>query len=45
MKIKGPESVKQKIIQLQSNPNIEYAEPNYIYHILSFNDTYSGNLW
>jgi nucleoside diphosphate kinase len=45
MTIEGNESVEQKIVQLQSDVNVEYAEPNYIYHDLSFNDTYSGNLW
>jgi len=45
MSIKGTESVEQKIMELASNANVEYAEPNYIYHIMSFNDTYTGNLW
>lgn len=45
MKIQWPESVEQKIIELESDPNIEYVEPNYIRHIQSFTDTYSGNLW
>ncbi|MEI6673231.1 MAG: hypothetical protein WCL02_08195 [bacterium] len=44
MKIIGSETVEQKITQIKSDPNVEYAEPNYIRHIQSFNDTYVGNL-
>lgn len=34
------------LLQLKSDPNVEYAEPNYIYHILSttFNDKYTWEL-
>jgi thermitase len=31
-------SVKDKINQLKANPNIEYAEPNYIYKVQLFSD-------
>ncbi len=46
MEIQWTETVEQKIIQLQSDVNVEYAEPNYIYSTMSmsFNDPYSGNL-
>lgn len=44
MEIQGTESVEQKIIQLESSSNVEYAEPNYIRHIQSFNDTHTGVL-
>lgn len=45
MKIQWTESVEQKIIQLQSDPNIEYVQPNFIYHIqvTDPNDTYFNN--
>ncbi|MFA6256104.1 MAG: S8 family serine peptidase, partial [Candidatus Absconditabacterales bacterium] len=33
MTIEGNESVEQKIIQLQSDPNVEYAQPNFVYKI------------
>jgi hypothetical protein len=41
MKIVGNETVEDKIIALRSDPTVEYSEPNYIYHTLSFNDSYS----
>lgn len=44
MKILGKETVEEKVMQLEANASIEYAEPNYIRHIQTFNDTYSGNL-
>ncbi len=44
MKIEWTESVEQKIVQLQSDSNIEYVQPNYIYHVTS-NDPWSWNLW
>jgi thermitase len=43
MAISWSDGVEQKIIQLQANANVEYAQPNYIYHILStwFDDIHS----
>jgi subtilisin family serine protease len=40
-------SVKDAITQYMSDPNVEYAEPNYIKRALSRipNDTYFGNQW
>ena len=40
-------SVKDAITTYMSNPNVTYAEPNYIAHIMSTipDDTYFGNQW
>jgi subtilisin family serine protease len=39
-------SVEDAIIQYMSDPNVEYAEPNYIIRALTIpNDTYFGNQW
>ena len=39
-------SVKQAIEKLKSNPNVEYAEPNYIYKInFTSNDPFLNQLW
>jgi subtilisin family serine protease len=40
-------SVKDAVMQYMSDPNVEYAEPNYTRHIMSTipNDTYFGNQW
>src|SRR4030043_1990542 len=40
-------SVKDAIMQYMSDPNVEYAEPNYIRRTLSTipDDTYFGNQW
>jgi hypothetical protein len=35
MKIDSNQNVEQKLIELQSDPNVEYAQPNFIYHIMS----------
>lgn len=47
--VKLPEgvSVSNAVVQYMSDPNVEYAEPNYIRHIYSVtpNDTYFVNLW
>ena len=45
MTIDDESSVAQKIADLQSLGNVEYAEPNYLYHTQAFNDTSTGNLW
>src|SRR4030042_6641530 len=37
-------SVKDAVMQYMSDPNVDYAEPNYIRHVLS-NDTYFSNQW
>jgi hypothetical protein len=44
--LKGDEDFYQKLDQLNNDSNIEYAQPNYIYHLLSssFNDTYVEDL-
>lgn len=45
MKIEDDMSVEQKISELQANPDVEYAEPNYIRYALGsltdYNDTYA----
>jgi subtilisin family serine protease len=39
-------SVKDAVMQYMSDPNVEYAEPNYIIRASSVpNDTYFGNQW
>lgn len=42
-------SVEQKIMELEVDPRVEYAEPNYVRHILStvsdYNDTYATQMW
>ncbi len=50
MKIKDGKSVEQKITELKKDPNVEYAEPNYIRNLaiignISSNDTHKNNLW
>ncbi len=46
-KTKEGESVEVLIERLKKNPNVEYAEPNYIYQSAAINtdDTYKDNLW
>lgn len=48
-RVKLPEgvSVEDAIIQYMSDPNVEYAEPNYVIQVLSTipNDTYFINQW
>lgn len=45
-KIKDGKTVEEKIKEIRDNPNIEYAEPNYKYHLLAIpDDTFFGNLW
>ena len=45
--IKDGSTVEDKITELQSDPNVEYAQPNYKYYpsIINTNDTYKDNLW
>ena len=47
VKLPAGVSVKDAILQYMSDPNVEYAEPNYIIGALDRkpNDTYFGNQW
>ncbi|MBU1327314.1 S8 family serine peptidase, partial [Patescibacteria group bacterium] len=47
LKVKDGKTVEEKIAELQNDPNIEYAEPNYKRYpaTINTNDTYKGNLW
>lgn len=47
LKITNEKSVEDNISELESNPEVEYAEPNYIRSIttISSNDTYKDDLW
>jgi hypothetical protein len=46
IKLKENESVEHAIHAYKNNPNVEYAQPNYIYHIFSTpNDSSYGQLW
>ena len=47
LKIKDGDTVENKIAELKSDSNIEYAEPNYIRYpsTINTNDTYKNNLW
>ncbi|MCX6754705.1 MAG: S8 family serine peptidase, partial [Candidatus Nomurabacteria bacterium] len=47
LKITDGNTVEQKITDLESDPNIEYVQPNYLYHSTSINtnDTNRGLLW
>ena len=45
-KLKQGTDVLKAVADYQKNPNVEYAEPNYIYHITSTpNDPYFNQLW
>lgn len=44
MKIDGAQDIQQKIDELKLDPSVEYAEPNYLYYPLSFNDPLTGLL-
>ena len=52
IKITDGSSVKEKIEELNKNPNVEYAQPNFIYHPtadtiedIGTNDQYISSLW
>jgi len=47
LKIKDGKTVEEKIAELKNNPNVEYAQPNFQYYLLSINtnDTYKDLLW
>ena len=45
-KLTAGQTVAQAVSAYQSDPNVEYAQPNYIYHALTVpNDTQYGQLW
>ncbi|MFZ2151083.1 MAG: S8 family serine peptidase [Candidatus Absconditicoccaceae bacterium] len=46
MKIENNQNFDQKLVELNNDPSVEYAQPNYIYKTFAttFNDTYSGSL-
>jgi len=46
-KITDNKTVEEKIIELESDPNVLYAEPNYIRYpsLINTNDTFKGELW
>jgi len=47
LKIKDGKTVEEKIAELNNDPNIEYAQPNYQYSqsSLPINDSYKNSLW
>jgi subtilisin family serine protease len=47
LKIKDRKTVEEKIVEIQNDPNVEYAQPNFQYYpqTISSNDTYKANLW
>lgn len=54
IKLKNPEKLEAVIDELNANPDIEYAEPNYVYHAfdlpdasinVAYNDTYYSYQW
>jgi subtilisin family serine protease len=45
-KLTAGQTVEQAVSAYKSDPNVEYAQPNYIYHALTVpNDTQYGQLW
>lgn len=47
LKIKDTKTVEQKVAELNKDPNVEYAEPNYKRYpvVISTNDTHRAKLW
>jgi len=46
LKIKDKKTIKEKITEFRKDPNVEYAEPNYVYRtLITPNDTFFGKLW
>jgi len=47
LKIDDNKTVEEKIAELEKNPNVEYAQPNYQYYPMGIatNDTYKDLLW
>lgn len=45
-KLDGALSVDEAVLKYRNNPNVEYAEPNYLYRLQIIpNDTQFGSLW
>lgn len=45
-RVKSGRTVQQEVADLKKNPDVEYAQPNYIYRILSVpNDTDYSKMW
>ena len=44
MKIQGSKNMESKIQELELDPSVEYAEPNYLYYTQS-NDPYYSSMW
>ena len=45
-KLDGALSVDEAVLKYRNNPNVEYAEPNYLYQLQIIpNDTQFGSLW
>ena len=47
LKIRDDKTVENKIAELNNDPNVEYAQPNYQYYstVINTNDTNKGLLW
>lgn len=47
LKIKDVKTVEQKIAELKNDPNVEYAQPNYLYYptAINTNDISRAQLW
>lgn len=47
LKINDSKTVEQKIAELKNDPNVEYAQPNYLYYptAINTNDTSRAQLW
>lgn len=47
LKINDAKTVEEKVAELKNDPNVEYAQPNFQYHLLAIdtNDTYKNSLW
>src|SRR5258708_40361685 len=46
VKLAPDQSVTEALVVYQNDPNVEYAQPNYIYHTAAVpNDTQYGQLW
>lgn len=46
LKLSAGQSVESAVAAYNANPNVEYAQPNYIYHIAAMpNDTNYGQQW
>lgn len=47
LRIKDTKTVEQKVAELKSDPNVEYAQPNFQYYttVINTNDTNRGLLW